>query len=133
MMDPMILKLQQVEIELSNQHGDFRLFALLSREDIPGKWDLVASAPWGDKDGSASLRLLIDYLKGILDREEIRNIPRVIWFDPDDPGLGKMREMFSRLSSGIRVTGHSIAMIGNSVINGVAVDQAVLFACDDAI
>ena len=130
MMDPMNQKLHEAEIALSKQYGDFRLFALLSREDVPGKWDLVASAPWGDKDTDAALRLLIDHLKSILDHKEITSIPRVIWFDPHDPGLG---EMLTKISSGIRVTGHSIVMIEASVINGVAIDQAVLFACDDTI
>lgn len=59
-MNQMEQKLLATEIALSGEHGDFRLFALLSREDVPGKWDLVASAPWGDVDGTAALKLLID-------------------------------------------------------------------------
>lgn len=130
MMDPMMEKFQTAEIALSREFGDFRFFALFSREDVPGKWDLVTSAPWGDKDGNAAMKLLIDHLKASLSDAEVEKIARVIWLAPDDPGLG---EVFSRLASAIRVANHSMVMIGDSVINGVAIEQAVLFACDDTI
>lgn len=32
--------------DIAAQRGEFTLFALLLREDGPGSWDLVVSAPW---------------------------------------------------------------------------------------
>ncbi len=41
-------RLQLAETAIASMHGQFVLFVLAEREEAPGKWDLLVSAPWLD-------------------------------------------------------------------------------------
>ena len=41
-------RLQLAEKAIASLHGQFVLFVLTEREEAPGKWDLLVSAPWLD-------------------------------------------------------------------------------------
>lgn len=47
-------KFRDAEVQVSQEHGNFYLFGLFEREQTPGRWDLVASAPWlkTDREGT---------------------------------------------------------------------------------
>lgn len=128
----MIGKLHQAEIDISAELGNFRLFAVFSRPDAPGKYDLLASAPWGDKNGELALRNLLERLKERLLPEEIRKIPRVIWFDPDDPGLTNTVTNIV-LNLPIAVTNHAQMIIQDCNFNNMLIDSAAVFALDKSI
>jgi hypothetical protein len=49
------------EEEISKIRGEFTLFGLFEREDIPGKFDAIASAEWLKND-RASLIFLADFV-----------------------------------------------------------------------
>ncbi len=39
-------RLQAAEKDISAARGSFTLFVLVERDEAPGKWDLLVSAPW---------------------------------------------------------------------------------------
>jgi len=129
MTDALALKVATIHETLAKDRGAFRLFALFSRGDVPGMWDLLASAPWGDKDSNKALRILVDTLQGALPEVEFRKIARTIWFDPKDPGL---KTVLETIGAAILLTGGAME-IQSSVFNGLVVDRAVLFACNREI
>jgi hypothetical protein len=70
-------KLQLVERDVANDKGALNLFAVLEREDLAGRWDLVVSAPWAKED-EGTLRYLTDALKRRLDAAEMTLLSRVV-------------------------------------------------------
>ncbi len=58
-MNAMVEKLIRVEREIAEDRGPFVLFAFLLREDAPGVWDLIVSAPWISQNESDSLISLV--------------------------------------------------------------------------
>ena len=55
-------KMQQVERDIAKDNRRFNLFALLEREDLANRWDLVIAAPWAKHD-EPTLRYIVDALK----------------------------------------------------------------------
>lgn len=54
-------KCRKAEEELAKAHGDFSLFMLVERPDLPGKWDVVAAAPWLGTERN-DMQLIVDGL-----------------------------------------------------------------------
>jgi hypothetical protein len=80
-------KLMAMEREVAAEKGCFRFFALLLREDSPGKWDLLVSAPWLDANQSDGMSYLAKQVQTRLDTEELLSISRLVFIGKDNPGL----------------------------------------------
>ena len=48
-------KFTRLESQIAQEKGDFTLFALFMREDVPDRWDLIVSAPWLGDDKRAAV------------------------------------------------------------------------------
>src|SRR5205807_6503452 len=70
MNNPIVDKFVEVEREIASEKGDFVLFALLEREERPGRWDVVAAAPWLGEDKRPALDYIIRKIDSKLSREE---------------------------------------------------------------
>ena len=57
----MAQKFRAAEEKVSEERGGFYLFGLFERQQTPGRWDLVAAAPWlkTDRDGTLELIVLL--------------------------------------------------------------------------
>lgn len=57
----MAQKFRAAEEQVSEERGGFCLFGLFERQQTPGRWDLVAAAPWlkTDRDGTLELIVLL--------------------------------------------------------------------------
>jgi len=58
----LITKLQVAEKDIASVQGPFVLFALAEREEAPGKWDLLVSAPWL-ASGRKGIQKMVEGLK----------------------------------------------------------------------
>ena len=70
-------KLRHVEEEMAREKGPLNLFALLEREDLPDRWDLVVSASWARKD-QATLRYVAEIVKHHLAPDEMILLARIV-------------------------------------------------------
>src|SRR5262245_56641810 len=86
-MSDFLTALVEMERELSQQRGSFTLIALLERQDIPERWDLLVAAPWIEPDNEQVLRLVAAEVKKRLPPSEIVRISRIVLLDSDDASL----------------------------------------------
>lgn len=70
-------KLRDAEEAVAHECGGFYLFGLFERQQSPGRWDIVASAPWleTDRDGTKNL---IALLRSNMDTDEWVGVSAVI-------------------------------------------------------
>src|SRR6266849_3860799 len=94
MSDRMIDKFVTLYREIAAEKGDFALFAVLEREDNPGRWDVVLAAPWFGDDTGPSLDYLIQKIDARLSPEERRSLSRVVLLDPWDAFVQTVNRLF---------------------------------------
>jgi hypothetical protein len=83
-------KLMNIEKELSQSQGPFDLFALLLREDSIGKWDLVVSSVWANKNKFESMQLITDKLKSVFTDKEMLMLSRLVILDKDEEAFNAL-------------------------------------------
>jgi len=71
-------KLINVEKHLSSKKGPFDLFALILREELSDKWDLLVAADWIENNFDQSLKLISRELTKKLSSEELSAISKVV-------------------------------------------------------
>lgn len=86
-------KLRDLERELAAEKGPLNLFALLEREDLSDRWDLVVSAPWAKQDES-TLRYLADAIKRHLAPEEMTLLSRIVILHADENPVRAITETY---------------------------------------
>jgi hypothetical protein len=77
-------KFAKLESDISAVRGDFVLFALFLREDLPDRWDLMISAPWASADKKSALDYLINKIKADLGPDDLTQLSRIVFIDPKD-------------------------------------------------
>lgn len=86
-MKELINKFKTIEKELSDEKGEFNLFALFLREDSANKWDLLVSADWIIDNKSESLNLITKKVQEHLDNKELVNLSRIVLIEENNPAL----------------------------------------------
>ncbi len=114
-------KFRGAEEKVAAQRGGFYLFGLFERENRPGKFDLVASAPWlkTDRDGTHEL---ITLLRDHLDLEDWNMIAAAF---PLDPSVDYVKWFTKRFH-----VEHEVEESYNAVFNGVPVSHAFLITAN---
>ena len=110
-------KFAKLESDVAAQRGDFALFALFLREDVPDRWDLIVSAPWVS-DQKAALGFLVDKIKSDLGQSELTQLSRIVFVDPSDPAV-------QNLNRSIQVE-HGSVEVKDSNFFGLAVKHAFI-------
>jgi len=77
-------KFARLEAEIAQERGDFALFALFMREDVPDRWDLIISAPWVGEDKRGAVNYLVGQIKSRLGEEDLICLSRIVPVDPED-------------------------------------------------
>ena len=77
-------------LPMLEQRGAVYLFALFEREETFGKWDIVLSSEWSDKDSIAAVRLISDALVPKLNPEELSALSRVFIAPSHDPAVEEL-------------------------------------------
>lgn len=80
-------KLVALERDLCDERGAFLLFALLLRDEAPGKWDLIASAPWLHPDRRKDWVFLVERVRDRLSSSEYLDLSRIVLLEHDNPVL----------------------------------------------
>ena len=86
-------------LPMLEQRGAVYLFALFEREETFGKWDIVLSSEWSDKDSIAAVRLISDALVPKLNPEELSALSRVFIAPSHDPAVEELID--SELSNSV--------------------------------
>lgn len=74
--------------EIAAKRGDFTLFALFRRADVPfGNWDLVVSAPWLTRDTLKATREVVNLLVDTIGRNALTEFARIEVIHDDNPSL----------------------------------------------
>jgi hypothetical protein len=90
MMVPEIAKkFAKLESELAKEKGGFTFFALLMREALLDRWDLIVAADWLGQDRGAAIDYLVDEIKSKLGAEYLVQLARIIPVDPDNANLAE--------------------------------------------
>jgi hypothetical protein len=76
-------KVRNVERDIAQEKGQFNLFALLEREDLVDRWDLVIAAPWAKHD-EPTLRYVVTALKRHLDSSDMTSLARVVVLEANE-------------------------------------------------
>lgn len=106
--------------EINAERGELSLFALVLREDAANKWDVLASAPWMERDRGRALKYLADKITHRLKQEEILDLSRIIVLEEGNPAL----EAFLRA---MRVESGRTAEVESSEFFGLPIKHAFIF------
>jgi hypothetical protein len=83
-------KMEIVEQQLAAEHGEFTLFALFLRENSPGLWDVIVSAPWIDGNREEGLNRVVAKVNACLQKEEVLMLSHIVIVEHNDPGLAEL-------------------------------------------
>ena len=64
-------------LPMLEQRGAVYLFALFERKETAGKWDIVLSSEWSDKERAEAVRLISDALVPKLNPDELSALSRI--------------------------------------------------------
>ena len=109
-------KVQRLLSSVQSQ-GDVYLFALFERED--GKWDILVSSDWGDRDPNGIVRDLSRDLVAALNKEELLLVSRIVVVPSASPAV-------SAFAQGVHVDSGKI-LIEDSNLFGLQIKRAVVF------
>ena len=106
MIDP--TKLDQVLDSLETEHGPFVLAGLFMREDSPGLWDLVVSAPWLQRGKLAALEKFVKRLSNSLGQEEVFRLSRIVTLNRTDPALKRILHEIGNITRPVEKVGQNL-------------------------
>ena len=109
-------KFTRLEAEIAQEKGDFTLFALFMREDVPDRWDLIVSAPWVGEDKRGAVDYLVGQIKSRLDAGVLTHLSRIVPVDPQDAAV-------QDLNRAIQVE-HGNVEVNDSNFFGLAIKRA---------
>lgn len=101
------------------EHGPIYLFALFEQDDVPGKWDVMFSSDWSDRNKSSAIRTIADALVPLLEREELVALSRVVIIPSREPSI-------AQLASGMSIQGGCVEL-ANCNFMGIQVGHAFIF------
>ncbi|MGI8641458.1 MAG: hypothetical protein ACR2MG_16125 [Pyrinomonadaceae bacterium] len=110
-------KFRRIEIELSAEKGNFTLFALIEREDSIGRWDVVISADWIERNEKEALDLVTSKIYSSLEKTEQIMLSKIVILPPSDKFVQNLNLI------GVE---HGKARITNCTFNGILVKEAFL-------
>jgi hypothetical protein len=108
----------RLESRIAEEKGDFTLFALFLREDVPDRWDLIVSAPWVGSDRDAALNYFVSEIRSFLGVEDLTMLSRIVIADPNDPAV-------QALNRAIKVE-HGSAEVRDSNFFGLPIKHAYI-------
>jgi hypothetical protein len=112
-------KLDRVLDSLETEHGPFVLAGLFMREDSPGRWDLVVSAPWLQRSKLVALSEFVKHLSDSLGQEEVFSLSRIVTLNRTDPALHRILHEVGTITQPVEKVGHNLF--------GLPLQQAYIF------
>jgi hypothetical protein len=87
-------KVGAVERDIASERGPFNLFALLEREDLFDRWDLVVSAPWANHNRE-TLGYVADAVKRHLEPADMTRLARIVILPATEDPVRAITEHYS--------------------------------------
>ena len=114
-------KLRHAEEKVAEECGGFFLFGLFERQEMPGRWDLVASASWltTDRNGIGEL---IALLRKNMDTGDWKVVSKVLTLDPDTEFVQWVTTHY--------IFHHQVEEVYNPGLSDAAVGHAILITSD---
>lgn len=113
-----------MEKKISEEKGDFNLFALILRDDSIDIWDLVISADWVLEDRKKSLDYFVDQIKRNIGEDVLLNLSRIVLLDPNESFVLAMNK-FMR-------TEHNNIDLDSLTLNNIYIKKAFLITSKQA-
>ncbi|KHD10626.1 hypothetical protein PN36_11175 [Candidatus Thiomargarita nelsonii] len=111
-MKTFIKKFFPIERTISQEKGDFKLFALFERKDIQGIWDVVLAADWLPGEEMKSLRYVFGKIRAVLDKNEFIQVSKVVLLDVNEPFIEELQDFLEDY--------HNPSVFSDAVINGMS-------------
>lgn len=74
------------------EKGEVYLLALFERDDVTGKWDVIFSSEWSDREPTSAVRFISDKLVPLLSPNELAALSRVVVIPSDQPAILAMSQ-----------------------------------------
>lgn len=97
-------QMRQVERAAARQWGAFNLFGLFEREDTPGRWDVIVSAPWLEA-GRKGILTITHYVSALLRPETAVLIARIVPLPPESDFVRTLNALAQNRDEGVVSTG----------------------------
>ncbi len=117
-------KFRDAEEKVAGKKGSFALFVLCERADMPGQWDIIASAPWLTTD-RAGIAELVTLLGSEMNPIDWLPIARLVPLSPSDNLV--------RATVALYNTEHQIIRLPYASFGGVRVRQTYLITANPAL
>ena len=111
---------RRAEKELSHDFGQFQLFGLFERDDIPGRYDVVVSGA-GLKSSLRDLTRLTDSVRNAIGSDWWPYIGKFVVLDTDDPFV---QAVLNRTPDGF--VQHELFMVNNLLYEGETIRSAAI-------
>ncbi|MDQ2799883.1 MAG: hypothetical protein M3Y13_09590 [Armatimonadota bacterium] len=118
---PLVDKCRNAAESLSRERGGFSLLALFEHDEVPGKWDLLFSAPWV-KPGRQAIQSVVDALAPELSPEDWQSIVSVI---PLDPSSAQVQGLVRRYGGE-----NWVVEVANAVLDGIFVSHGFIISAN---
>ena len=112
----LVERFARLETEIAQERGDFALFALFMREEVPDRWDLMVSAAWAGGDNAAAVNYLVAQITSKLGDGDLVSLSRIVVIDPEDAAV-------RMLNRNVHVE-HGNVEVRDSIFSGLAIKQA---------
>jgi len=108
-----------IERTLSQENGEFALFALFLREDAADKWDLLVAAPWIKADRKTALSLVTGKIQETFAPQELSLLSRVVLVELANPAV-------EALNQAVRIQHGPAAEVRDSNFFGLQIKHAYI-------
>jgi hypothetical protein len=113
-----IEKLQKLMKQIEARKGPFTLFGVFMREESPGLWDLVLSAPWLEAGRLKALEEFVEEMSEALGQDEVMSFSRIVTLNHDDQALQDVLNEIGSPKKPLEMQGHNLF--------GLPVEHAVI-------
>ncbi len=112
---------RRAEEAVSSTHGQFTLFGLFERDDVPGKFDVIISTPWLFTDRS-SLLVITELVRNAIESDNWwMRIGKFVLLDEKDPFV---KAVLERMPNDF--VQHDLKVINDLVYEGEIIRNAVI-------
>ncbi|OQY43362.1 MAG: hypothetical protein DRR08_33160 [Candidatus Parabeggiatoa sp. nov. 2] len=115
-LNPFIKKFFPIERTIAQEKGDFKLFALFERENVPGIWDVVLAADWLPSEEMKSLRYVFGKIRAVLDK--YLKVSKVVLLNSNEPFVKALQDFLEDY--------HNPNVFSNAVIHGLSIKTGYL-------
>ena len=111
-------KLRKFMEDIASKRGPFTLFALLLRDDAPGVWDLVVSAPWLKGGDQKALKVFAKGLSAAIGEEGVHSLSHIARLKADEPAVDTILALGGSGGSGETVEVRDFDVAGLKIRRG---------------